>query len=312
MDIDKVVKLVAGPVGSPVVLTVDREGKLLDFTLHRQQIVLPTVMGYSRSADQTWSYFVSDTPKIAYIRVSQFDENTFDEMKDVLMGKSGQPGLIARGMQGLILDLRFNPGGQLQQAIKVVNLFIKEGMIVRTVGRNSPEEIDRASPDALTLPYFPMIALVNDHSASAAEIVAGSLKDNHRALIVGQRTFGKGSVQRVIQLGQDDGTLKMTVAHWYLPSGRLVSRKKDSTDWGVEPQIIVPVDDNGEKNIQDLMERQEAIRLHPTTMPTAATTEESTTGVSTTQPTDPQFQQALTTMVGLVILDANKHATTRP
>jgi carboxyl-terminal processing protease len=306
LEIDKVVKLVSGPIGSPVVLTIDRQGKMIDFTLHRQQIVLPTVLGYNRSPDQSWNYFVSENPKLAYIRVTQFDENTFDEMKDVILGKSGHAGLIAQGMQGLIMDLRFNPGGQLQQAIKVVNLFIKEGMIVRTVGRNSPEEIDRASPDAVTAPYFPMIVLVNDYSASAAEIVAGSLKDNHRALIIGQRTFGKGSVQRVIQLGQDDGTLKMTVAHWYLPSGRLVSKKKDSTDWGVEPQIIVPVDEPGEKGIQDLMDRHDAIRLHPTTIPSTQPTTEPTAA------TDPQFQQALTTMVGLVILDANKHATTRP
>jgi carboxyl-terminal processing protease len=304
MEIDKVVKLVSGPIGSPVVLTVDRQGKILDFTLHRQQIVLPTVLGYDRDARQSWTYFVSENPRIAYIRVTQFDEETFDELKKVILGADGHSGLMAQGMQGLIMDLRFNPGGQLQQAIKVVNLFIKEGVIVSTHGRSSPEEVDRASPDAVTLPYFPMIVLVNDRSASAAEIVAGSLKDNHRALIVGQRTFGKGSVQRVIQLGPDEGTLKMTVAHWYLPSGRLVSRKKDSTDWGVEPQIIVPVDENQEKGIEDLQERQEAIRYH------AVSTQPSTQ--PTTQPTDPQFQQALTTMVGLIILDNNKHAATMP
>ena len=301
MPIDDVVKLVSGPVGSPVTLTIDRGGKSMDFTLHRQQIVLPTVYGYSRNSNESWEYFVSQNPKIAYLRVTQFDENTFDEMKRVLTGADGHSGLMSQGMQGLIMDLRFNPGGQLQQAIKVVNLFIKEGVIVSTHGRNSPEEVDRAGAQAATLPYFPMIVLVNDHSASAAEIVAGSLKDNHRALVEGQRTFGKGSVQRVIQLGQDDGTLKMTVAHWYLPSGRLVSRKKDSTDWGVEPQIIVPVDENGEKVIDELMERQAAIRYHPSTMPATQ---------PTTAPTDPQFQQALTTMVGLVILDANKHAAT--
>jgi carboxyl-terminal processing protease len=302
--IDDVVKRVSGPIGSPVTLTVDRYGQMIDFTLKRQQIVLPTVKGHDRNRDDSWNYFVSQNPKIAYLRVTQFDEHTFDELKNALMGPDGGGGLTASGMQGLILDLRFNPGGQLQQAIKVVNLFIKDGVIVTTRGRNSPEEIDRANPQATTLPYFPMIVLVNDRSASAAEIVAGSLKDNHRALVIGQRTFGKGSVQRVIQLGSDDGTLKITVAHWYLPSGRLVSRKKDSKDWGVDPQIVVPVDETAEASIEDLMERQEAIRYHPpATMPTTQ---------PTTVPSDPQFQQALTTMVGLVILDANKHATSQP
>jgi len=304
MEIDNVVKLVSGPVGSAVTLTIDREGKSIDFTLHRQEINLPTVDGYDRGPDQAWRYFVSENPKIAYIRITQFDENTFDELKDVLLGKDSHGGLIAQGMQGLIMDLRFNPGGQLDQAINVVNLFISKGVIVKTVGRSSPEQIEKARPDAITAPYFPMTILVNDRSASAAEIVSGSLKDNNRALIIGQRTFGKGSVQRVIQLGQDDGTLKMTIAHWYLPSGRLVSRKKDSKDWGVEPQIIVPVDEKTEDDIEGLQERQEAIRFHPSsTMPSTQ---------PTTEPTDPQFQQALTTMVGLVILDANKHAATRP
>ena len=300
--IDEVVKLVSGPVGSPVVLTVDREGKSLDFTLHRQQIVLPTVLGYSRNADDSWDYIVSTNPKIAYVRITQFDEKTFDEMKAAFLGADGHSGLMADGIKGLILDLRFNPGGQLQQAIKIVNLFIRQGVIVRTVGRNSPEEIDRASPDALTLPYFfHMIVLVNDRSASAAEIVSGALQDNRRAVVLGQRTFGKGSVQRVIQLGQDDGTLKMTVAHWYLPNGRLVSRKKDSKEWGVEPQIIIPENDAGEENIEKLMERREAIRFHPYTTTTVPSTQ------PTTAPIDAQFDQALTTLTGLIVLDQNKH-----
>jgi carboxyl-terminal processing protease len=299
--IDDVVKLVSGPIGSAVVLTVDREGKSLDFTLHRQKIVLPTVLGYSRGPDDSWNYIVSTNPKIAYVRITQFDEDTFDEMKQAFLGADGHSGLMSQGIKGLILDLRFNPGGQLQQAIKIVNLFIKQGVIVRTVGRNSPEEIDRASPDAVTLPSFQMIVLVNDRSASAAEIVSGALQDNRRAVVLGQRTFGKGSVQRVIQLGQDDGTLKMTVAHWYLPNGRLVSRKKDSKEWGVEPQIIVPENDAGEETIEKLMERREAIRFHPYTTTTAPSTE------PTTAPTDAQFDQALTTLVGLIVLDQNKH-----
>ena len=102
-------------------------------------------MGHERNHDESWNYFVSQSPRIAYVHVTQFDENTFDELKKVFLGADGHGGLTAAGMQGLILDLRFNPGGQLQQAIKVVNLFIKEGVIVSTRGRNSPEEIDRAN-----------------------------------------------------------------------------------------------------------------------------------------------------------------------
>jgi carboxyl-terminal processing protease len=305
LPIDEVVKRVSGPIGSPVTLTVDRGKKLLDFTMNRDTIVLPTVKGYQRNPDESWSYYVSDKPKVAYLRISQFDDNTFDELHSALAGEDGHGGLLADGMQGLILDLRFNPGGQLQQAVKVVNLFLKEGVIVYTHGRNSPEEIERASGQN-TLPFFPMIVLVNDRSASAAEIVSGSLQDNHRALVLGQRTFGKGSVQRVLQLG-DDGTLKMTIAHWYLPSGRLVSRKKDSTDWGVDPQIVVTMGDDAENNLEDTLERQEAIRYHA---PDIAASQPTTQ--PTTQPTDPQFDQALNTMVGLIILDSNKHSLALP
>src|SRR5213076_2855488 len=99
------------------------------------------------------------------------------------------------------------------------------------------------------LPKFPMIVLVNEHSASASEIVSGSLKDNNRALVIGQRTYGKGSVQEVIPLDSKGGELKLTVAYYYLPSGRLVHKKKDATDWGVEPNIIVPADEETEKKI---------------------------------------------------------------
>jgi carboxyl-terminal processing protease len=267
--------------------------------MKREKIDQPTVKGYQRNKDESWTYFVCQNPKIAYVRISQFDDNTFDELKDALAGPDGQGGLLAQGMRGLILDLRFNPGGQLQQAIKVVNLFVKQGVIVSTHGRNSPEEIDRADGKD-TLGNFPMIVLVNDQSASAAEIVAGSLQDNHRAQVLGQRTFGKGSVQHVIPLGEGDGTLKLTVAHWYLPSGRLLSHKTDDSAVGIDPQIVLPLDEAQEKAILDLMDRREAIRYHrPSTQPA-------------TMPTDPQFQQALTTMVGLIVLDANQQATTLP
>jgi carboxyl-terminal processing protease len=171
-------------------------------------------------------------------------------------------------------------------------------VIVSTKGRNRPEHVEYATA-ADTLPDFPMIVLVNDHSASAAEIVSGSLMDNKRALVIGQRTYGKGSVQEVIPLDSNAGELKMTVAYYYLPSGRLVHRKKDATDWGVEPQINIPLDADGEQRV--LEDRYTMESMHrPTSKPSTRSTTAKV--VATTQPADPQLQQALTTMIGLVVL----------
>lgn len=301
LSLDQVVKKVSGPVGTDVTLTVRRDGKDLDFTMKRQEIAVGTVEGCGRNPDDSWNYFVYDTPRIGYVRITQFEENsltnTFDELKKVISGGDGGHGLLDGGMAGLILDLRFDPGGQLDQAIRIVNLFVKSGVIVTTKGRARPEKIERATGEG-TLPEFPMIVLVNDYSASAAEIVSGSLKDNHRALVIGQRTYGKGSVQERIPL-DEGGELKLTVAYYYLPSGRLVQRRKDSTDWGVEPQIIVPVDEKTEERIKDEFLSEETIR-RPVTRPSTE---------PTTQPVDPQLQQAINTMIGLVELGKNKPAT---
>jgi carboxyl-terminal processing protease len=309
--LDDVVKHVTGAAGTKVTLTIDRNGKDIDFTLIREEIILPTVVGYDREKDDAWNYWVSQDPKIGYVRLTQFDSNTFDTLKNVLEGvppapgSEGKPGLMQGGLKGLILDLRFNPGGQLDQAIKVVNMFVKDGVIVTTKGRNRPEHINRADGTA-TLTDFPIIVLVNDHSASASEIVSGSLKDNHRALVIGQRTFGKGSVQEVMPL-DGGGELKLTVAYYYLPSGRLVHKKKGATDWGVEPQIIVPVDEDGELKIREQMLRRDTIR-RPTTGPTSA----AATTMPSTQPVDPQLQQALNTMIGLIFLNQPAPAASEP
>jgi hypothetical protein len=148
-----------------------------------------------------------------------------------------------------------------------------------------------------------MIVLVNEHSASASEIVAGSLMDNHRAVVIGQRTYGKGSVQEVIPLESNGGELKLTVAYYYLPSGKCVHRKKDSTDWGVTPQIIVPMDPAAEnKMLRDRYEQELFKR------PVVKSTTQSTTQ-PTTQPAqalDVQLQRAVDTMIALVVLSGNQ------
>jgi carboxyl-terminal processing protease len=214
-------------------------------------------------------------------------------------------------MQGLILDVRFNPGGLLEEAEQVVDLFLEKGTIVSIKGRARAERTREASGPG-TLPPFPMIVLVNEHSASASEIVAGSLMDNKRALVLGTRTYGKGSVQEVIPLDSKSGELKLTVAYYYLPSGRLVHRKKDATDWGVEPQINVFMDEATQRKV--MLERFEAENfkrpvVKTTTRPTTQQAQASSTQPATqpAQMTDSQLQRAVDTLVALIVLQGNRN-----
>lgn len=270
-SIQEVMKKVKGPVGTPVTLTVRHlDGTVQDLTMKRDDIVVRTIKGWRRRADakpsdeDPWDYWASQNPRIGYIRLTQFTNDTGASLKKV-MDK-----LLADHLQGLILDLRFDPGGRLDQAKEVVNLFVSEGVIVTVKGQHRPEEVTRAKPEAALPVEFPMVVLVNDQSASASEIVSGSLKDNHRALIVGTRTFGKGSVQELIQLEGNQGELKLTVAYYYLPSGRLVHKKPGSTSWGVEPQWTVPLDLDGQKKLaQD--ESMQDVMGSPATQPSTRT-----------------------------------------
>jgi carboxyl-terminal processing protease len=295
-----VVKKIGGPLGSEVRLTVKHTtGEEVELKMTREEIVVPVIKGFGRKSDNSWDYFVCNDPKIAYVRITQFTAETADKLREAVTP------LLDQGMQGLILDLRFNPGGRLEEAINVVDMFVPKGVIVSTKGRNRPERSVSAT-EAGTLPYFPMIVLVNEHSASASEIVAGSLQDNRRALVVGERTYGKGSVQEVIPLDSRGGELKLTVAYYYLPSGRLVHRKKDATDWGVQPQISVPLDQNAEtKAFIDMNERDRFLR--PVKVTTQPTTNVASATSPTTQPQlDAQLQRAVDTMIALAVLEEGR------
>jgi carboxyl-terminal processing protease len=303
---DVVKKIADTPQDAEVRLRVKHEsGEEADLAMKRQEIVLPTIKGYQRKQDGNWDWYVCDNPKIAYVRITQFTPTTFTNVRDTLTD------LLKQGMSGLILDLRWNPGGQLDQAVEVVDLFISEGTIVSTKGRNRPEDI-KVAHAAGTLPWFPMIVLVNEHSASAAEIVAGSLMDNKRAAVLGERSYGKGSVQEVIRLEGDNGELKLTVAYYYLPSGRLVHHKKGATTWGVEPQISVPMDEATERKVADERLSQEKFKRAATKPTTKATN-------PATQPIDTQLQRAVDTLILMTVLQSQPGApppvtgpTTRP
>jgi carboxyl-terminal processing protease len=233
MRLDDAIRHMKGPVGTQVALTVihPSTAERQKVNLTRETIHVETVMGDHRSLDDRWDFLLDHDKKIGYVRVNAFSRDTAHDLRQALEQ------LRAQKMKALVLDLRFNPGGLLNQAIEVCNLFISSGRIVSTAGRNSPERIWDAR-GAGAFEGFPMVVLVNRYSASASEIVSACLQDHKRAVIVGERTWGKGSVQNVIELEEGRSVLKLTTASYRRPSGKNIHRfpnSKDSDEWGVTP-----------------------------------------------------------------------------
>ncbi|MCA9294446.1 MAG: S41 family peptidase [Phycisphaerales bacterium] len=220
----------------------------------RDTIDTPTVRGLHRDGGD-WKYWVDPAERIAYVRVSQFTSETREQFPAVVRG------LAKDGLRGLVLDLRANGGGQFQAAIEMVDLFLPGGLIVRTQGLHSEPWSVTASRKR-TLPDFPMVVLVNGASASASEIVAGALADNGRAILLGERSFGKGVVQAVVPLPDDEGQLKITEAYYYLPSGRCIQREDDSTEWGVDPSagFYVPMTNQEYRTMWRTRQQEEVLR----------------------------------------------------
>ncbi|MEM8503439.1 MAG: carboxyl-terminal processing protease CtpC [Cyanobacteria bacterium P01_D01_bin.1] len=219
MELSDAVSLIRGPVNSNVVLSVDREGRALDFELIRARIEIHPVR-----------FSVKDSPEgsIGYIRLNQFSSNAATEMKDAIES------LEDRKVAGYVLDLRSNPGGLLFSSIEIAKMWIEEGVIVSTVDRDSTSNEEVAHSEALT--DKPLVVLVDGGSASASEILSGALQDNNRAVLVGTQTFGKGLVQSVRGLTDGSG-IAVTIAKYLTPSGR------DINKLGIEPDHIVELTD---------------------------------------------------------------------
>ena len=236
VGMDKLIRMIMGEKGTRVVLSIKRPGliKPKDIAIIRAEIRIRTVKGWRRILpDGEWDYLVDPDNGIAYIRVTQFSEQTMPEMTEVLAK------LREDGVRSLIVDLRFNPGGILQAATAMADEFIDDGLLVYTRGRVTPRRESRAKPKGLFLDGD-LVVLVNQYSASASEIVSGALKDWRRAIIIGERTYGKGSVQNVIRLSMfRQPKLKLTTDYYYLPTGRLLHRKNGSKTWGVDPDVEV-------------------------------------------------------------------------
>jgi len=233
ITLDGAIKQLKGKVGTSVKMTVkhlDSE-KPVRVTLKREIVRVATVRGDTRNKNDSWNYMFDEDSKIGYVRVSTFGRHTTEELTEAIEK------LSKADVKALILDLRFNPGGLLSSAIEVCDLFISEGKIVSTEGRNTPSRKWTAHTRG-TYEGFPMVVLVNRYSASASEIVSACLQDHERAIVIGERTWGKGSVQNIINLEQGRSALKLTTASYQRPSGKNIHRFPGATDddaWGVIP-----------------------------------------------------------------------------
>jgi carboxyl-terminal processing protease len=230
---DDAVAQLKGEPGTKVNLTTVRpkSGERKSFTIERELVHLETVLGDDRKGDDSWDFMLDHERRIGYIRLTGFGRDTERDLARAL------DELKSQNLRGLILDLRFNPGGLLTSAIAVADLFVTSGKIVSTEGRNvTPRSWDAQQEG--TYEGFPMAVLVNRYSASASEIVSACLQDHHRAVVIGERTWGKGSVQNVIELEDGKSALKLTTASYQRPSGKNIHRfpdAKESDEWGVVP-----------------------------------------------------------------------------
>lgn len=228
-----VARLLAGPAGRPVILGVQRQNSdaVEHLTVVRETIQLPTVVGMSRDAEQQWDFMLDEQTKIGYVRITHFSRNTAGEFRTALES------LAARGMKSLVLDLRSNPGGLMESSIEIADMFLDAGSIVSMKGRTVRERAWKATQTD-TDSKVPLAVLVNRLSASASEVLGACLQDNNRAIIVGERSWGKGSVQNVVHLESGHSALKLTTASYFRPSGVNIHRfpeSKKEDDWGVQP-----------------------------------------------------------------------------
>ena len=265
----RAIKELTGPAGSEVVIKVlHRDGSEAVITIRREQIHVPSIRGSRRAepqkkdksdaeaddkeseeesgdeaADESvdeessgkaesngWDYFIEEESRIGYLRISNFTSDTANELDRAVEQ------LLGQNMSSLIIDLRSNPGGLMTSAVEIVDRFLDDGIIVSTRGAHTSEQVQKATTGS-TYPRFPLVVLIDQGSASASEIVAGALQDHRRAVIVGKRSWGKGSVQRLIRLSESGAALKLTTDYYYLPKGRCVHRIPGEKNWGVSPDI---------------------------------------------------------------------------
>lgn len=294
MTIFCAVSKITGKKGTKVTLTVRRPstGEVKDYTIVRDRIVVQPIRGWQRTENGQWNYWVDPGNQIGYVRLTSFTETSQDDLDRVLTK------LEKEGMRALILDLRYNSGGYLNSAAGVADLFVSEGVIVKSNPRNGFATYDFAHKKG-THPDYPMVILINGGSASASEIVAGALQDPkfNRATLVGTRSYGKGSVQVVTPYTGDGSQLKYTIAYYHLPSDQQVKNryqmeKLGRKDWGIAPDVEVKMYSHELRRMLDVQRENDVlVQVHNGTHPspqydlaqTLLSDPQLTTGILVTQ-----------------------------
>jgi carboxyl-terminal processing protease len=257
MPLNDVVKKIQGMAGTKVKLTIEREGesKPLEFELKRARVEVESVLGYKRGTSDDWDYFADRENKIGYVRLTQFAKNTARDLKGVMKELKKQK------LKGLVLDLRFNPGGLLDSAVEIADLYT-DGVIVRIKGRGRrPVAIEGKAEERYE--GFPMVCMVNGLSASGSEIVGACLLDHNRAKIVGERSYGKGTVQNIQPF--EGGEIKLTTATFWSPLDRNLNKSsttaKEEDEWGVRPDegYLVPLSVAERDNLMEHQHNSEII-----------------------------------------------------
>jgi len=316
--LNKAVDSITGPAGEAVTLTIKRESeeKPFDLKLEREEIKIRSVNGWWKKAldprgSPVWDWYIDPTAGVGYVRLSSFNDDSFTDFMEAV-GEMRKE----RRLNGLILDLRFNPGGLLKSAVEFSNAFVESGKIVAGQDRNGRQVWQMgAEPQRAIYKDIPLVVLVNQGSASASEIVSGALKAHDRAVVIGDRSFGKGSVQTVHPCGDGraDAQLKLTTQYYVLPPGpgetepRLVHKRPGSSDWGVNPDLVVKMTpDQIEKSTMlrqnaDVIEQKKAKgEAEPKARPNVE--DLLTTGI------DPQLELALLVLQARALKDVEQAA----
>lgn len=266
---DDVVGRISGAPGTTVNLTIRRRGtgRRIELTLTREEIHTEAILGDKRDANQKWNFLMDEQNKLGYVRITSFGNNALEELTEAFKSLENQKA------QGLVIDLRNNPGGSLETSVKMADLLLDEGEIVRVEGRTHDTRIHQAERAGtfFTGPNnIPIVVLVNENSASASEILSAALQDHRRATIIGERSFGKGSVQRLYPMEAGTSRLRLTTSKYIRPNGKNIHKfpdSKEKDDWGVIPDIEVKLSPMEEldwliaRRDRDIIRDEESSRL---------------------------------------------------